>query len=387
MISTKEAATRANVNVRTVRKWVASGAVKGVKISGKIMVDTKSLDSRLVKGEIYRYARKSRTVPVRTDLFKVANEISVRARRIESHLMRDVATLVNNASDSGLINWDNGFHYVPEIDRVRKWASMSDKVETNDESGFDPSGELSSGYNPLKSHAALSGIESIELIRFIEDVYKNREDIATVTKPSFMAKMEQEINNNGNGEKSPTGPRLATEKQLTTIANMWSRKQIEFSGRDLETATHAVYIVKGREDGLDVSGINHPTLRDASSVIDQIFKAPWKSREETNKSGGSESGKVEPKSIEPGFYRNPTDSESRVIRVKVSRSGFPFAGYVDGETYVRGLIKTVRPEWKISVDEIRAYGRETGMCMVCSRQLTHPESIENGIGPVCESRL
>lgn len=383
-ITTATAAKRANVNVRTVRKWVASGAVKAVKVSGKIMVDVASLDSRLVKGETYRYARKSRNVSVRTDLFKVANEISVRARRVEPHLMSDVVTLVDSASGSGLIDWDNGFHYVPEIDQVRKWASMSDKVDINDESGFDPNGELSSGYNPLKSRAALSGIESIELIRFIEDVYKNREGIAAVTKPSFMAKMEREINSNGNGEKSPTGPRLATEKQLTTIANMWSRKQIEFSGKDLETATHAVYIVKGKEDGLDVSGINHPTLKDASSVIDQIFKAPWKPREEGTK---PESGRVDIKSIEPGFYRNPTDSESRVIRVKVSRSGFPFAGYVDGEAYVRGLIKDVKPEWKISVDEIRAYGRETGMCMVCSRELTNPESIESGIGPVCEGRL
>lgn len=371
MISTKEAATRANVNVRTVRKWVASGAVKAVKVSGKIMVDVASLDSRLVKGETYRYARKSRTVPVRTDLFKVANEISVRARRIDASLMSDVVTLVNNASDSGLIDWNNNFHYVPEIDRVRKWASMSDRVETNDESGFDPSGELSSGYNPLKSQAALSGIESIELIRFIEDVYKNREGIAVVTKPSFMVKMEDEMKS-GNGESVAKIVRSndATEKQLKTIANMWEKKDVSFTGTDLDTATKAVRIVKGGETGVDV-----PSNRDASNVIDQLFKAGW--RRETVKANES-------KPIEPGFYRH---SNGKIIRVKVSRSGFPFAGYLDGDAYVRGLIKDVKAEWKMSVDEIRAYGRETGMCMVCSRELTNPESIESGIGPVCESRL
>lgn len=35
----------------------------------------------------------------------------------------------------------------------------------------------------------------------------------------------------------------------------------------------------------------------------------------------------------------------------------------------------------------RAYGQHTGVCGVCSRTLTNPESVAAGIGPVCASRL
>lgn len=45
---------------------------------------------------------------------------------------------------------------------------------------------------------------------------------------------------------------------------------------------------------------------------------------------------------------------------------------------------------KISADVKAAairYGKELGVCSVCGRTLTNPESIAAGIGPVCEGRL
>jgi len=33
-----------------------------------------------------------------------------------------------------------------------------------------------------------------------------------------------------------------------------------------------------------------------------------------------------------------------------------------------------------------AYGRETGQCACCGRELTDPESIERGIGPICAEK-
>lgn len=34
-----------------------------------------------------------------------------------------------------------------------------------------------------------------------------------------------------------------------------------------------------------------------------------------------------------------------------------------------------------------AYGRELGHCGVCGRTLTHPESIDRGIGPICAEKM
>lgn len=42
---------------------------------------------------------------------------------------------------------------------------------------------------------------------------------------------------------------------------------------------------------------------------------------------------------------------------------------------------------KLTLEEAKAFGRETGVCMVCGRELTNPASIEDGIGPVCSSKF
>lgn len=45
------------------------------------------------------------------------------------------------------------------------------------------------------------------------------------------------------------------------------------------------------------------------------------------------------------------------------------------------------PPAKPTLEEAKAYGRRTGRCMVCGRKLTHPTSVEAGIGPICAGRL
>lgn len=38
------------------------------------------------------------------------------------------------------------------------------------------------------------------------------------------------------------------------------------------------------------------------------------------------------------------------------------------------------------VEQAIEYGRMTGACSCCNRELTNPESIERGIGPVCAKK-
>lgn len=40
-----------------------------------------------------------------------------------------------------------------------------------------------------------------------------------------------------------------------------------------------------------------------------------------------------------------------------------------------------------TLEASKAYGREIGACGVCGRTLTNPESIANGIGPICTKRF
>lgn len=46
---------------------------------------------------------------------------------------------------------------------------------------------------------------------------------------------------------------------------------------------------------------------------------------------------------------------------------------------------TLRP--KNLLEALAAAGKETGICQVCNRELTDPQSIAAGIGPVCGRRL
>jgi hypothetical protein len=42
---------------------------------------------------------------------------------------------------------------------------------------------------------------------------------------------------------------------------------------------------------------------------------------------------------------------------------------------------------QLSIEESREFGRATGTCIRCMRHLTDDESVRNGIGPICASRL
>lgn len=42
---------------------------------------------------------------------------------------------------------------------------------------------------------------------------------------------------------------------------------------------------------------------------------------------------------------------------------------------------------KMSLEEAKEFGMQTGTCCVCARLLTDPSSVEAGIGPVCITKV
>lgn len=55
--------------------------------------------------------------------------------------------------------------------------------------------------------------------------------------------------------------------------------------------------------------------------------------------------------------------------------------------YAKGGIYACTPDRRLSLDEAKAMGKLHGICMICGKQLTDVQSVENGIGPVCAKRL
>lgn len=55
--------------------------------------------------------------------------------------------------------------------------------------------------------------------------------------------------------------------------------------------------------------------------------------------------------------------------------------------YDRGAIFRLSATDKMSLDDAKAFGRNTGTCCVCGRELTNAASIAAGIGPICANRF
>lgn len=54
--------------------------------------------------------------------------------------------------------------------------------------------------------------------------------------------------------------------------------------------------------------------------------------------------------------------------------------------YARGYVFQLTADELLSIEDVRAFGLRTGMCAICGRTLTDPESVQKGIGPVCEGK-
>lgn len=121
---------------------------------------------------------------------------------------------------------------------------------------------------------------------------------------------------------------------------------------------------RGLTDALDFSLM---TSKDASSLISNLLAMPV--------AGGA---------VEEGMYRK----NDAIFRVQRSLgNGNLYAKRLDviemKFVYEQGAIKFLKGADKMTLDEAKAFGVETGFCCVCAKFLTDPKSVANGIGPVC----
>ncbi|GAA3473868.1 DUF6011 domain-containing protein [Nonomuraea roseola] len=94
--------------------------------------------------------------------------------------------------------------------------------------------------------------------------------------------------------------------------------------------------------------------------------------------------------VEPGFYK----LDGKFYEVRESKGGRLYAveiyqtesGKVTSD-YAPGIAGRLKPENLLTLDEAKAFGRETGSCCVCRRELTKQDSIDAGIGPVCADKF
>jgi hypothetical protein len=93
--------------------------------------------------------------------------------------------------------------------------------------------------------------------------------------------------------------------------------------------------------------------------------------------------------LEIGMYRL---ANGDIYRVQRSReSGRLYAKKLDWANnsfvFEAGAMRLITAGDRMTLDEAKAWGVETGICCVCSAFLTDPKSVSAGIGPVCAGRV
>jgi hypothetical protein len=105
--------------------------------------------------------------------------------------------------------------------------------------------------------------------------------------------------------------------------------------------------------------------------------------------------KQEAKSADPGYYvtangtflvvvKNRNGDRTYAKRLVVTKS--------NGRTkarwqYAPGMGQAVAEMTPMTLAQAAQFGHLHGVCLVCCRQLTDPESVQRGIGPVCATKV
>ena len=80
-------------------------------------------------------------------------------------------------------------------------------------------------------------------------------------------------------------------------------------------------------------------------------------------------------------------------KIRTSKNGFPYAMLLQVDendkhewVYAPSVAKNLRHSERMEIEGLKNYGKETGRCILCGRELTNPVSVEQGIGPICAGR-
>lgn len=115
-----------------------------------------------------------------------------------------------------------------------------------------------------------------------------------------------------------------------------------------------------------------------SELIGQLKRLPFK--------GNGGSPKVE---VKVGFYVDSSETVYQVVKSKSSDN--LYAKVLNGKKweYAKGAIYRLQEGnlTPLSLEVAATYGKKTGNCMICGRELTKKVSIDAGIGPICASKF
>ena len=166
------------------------------------------------------------------------------------------------------------------------------------------------------------------------------------------------------------------------------------SARQME---YLMDLIQKRADveGLEISPevvdwLDNTTKENASRRIDLAIEALKKARKEQAAASFTVAAAAKAGPVD-GFY----SYAGEIFKIVYSDTGNPYAkrlveagtgsGYFQ---YAPGEVPTLlKSGVKLSLEEAKKYGKLYGYCVCCGRTLTNEESIEAGMGKVCQSKF
>lgn len=152
---------------------------------------------------------------------------------------------------------------------------------------------------------------------------------------------------------------IATDKQVSFLLRLLVEKNPEADLRKAEDWARGA------------------TRKAVSDQIDRMVKAPRPAP--INEA---------PAVVEAGFYL----LDGNIVKVQQSKTSLKlYAKTLILSTkrfeYAPGVVHKLSPESKLTLEQAAKFGHATGVCAICSRDLSDPVSVERGIGPVCAKRF
>ena len=162
-------------------------------------------------------------------------------------------------------------------------------------------------------------------------------------------------------------------------------KQVEFIEKLMGERVHGATYVQTQLDSLKVATIAEVSSHTASNIIGVLLN------EAKTEKAMAQQAKPKPVSVEEGLYRNDDGVTIKVQRSKTSGKCYGKKLVVGKEkgtfVYEPGLIYTLRPEHKMTLEDGLAFSGKIGFCCMCGRTLMKKESVEAGIGPICATKF
>jgi hypothetical protein len=166
-------------------------------------------------------------------------------------------------------------------------------------------------------------------------------------------------------------------------------KQVEFIEKLKGERVHGALYVQTQLNSYGIESVNELTRAGASNIIGVLLLEPKVEK-------ALETAFTAPKKVTvnaEGLYRNAEGQYIKVVRSK--NSGNLYAKrlqYAQGDkkgsfVYEPGLIFTIEPHQKVTLEEGLKFSGKIGFCCMCGRTLTAKASVEAGIGPICSSKF